>query len=156
MIKHWENQTTHKAVINRQLIKLMANLPIQLTAPLIRRLSSENSSLNNLLLSQKLKEKSEILMSSNLQNYYRNAISYWPCSEQLLNDVTPSSSVFSDLHTQDFCSSEYQQLMLLDTCSYLPDDILVKVDRAGMAHSLESRIPMLNHNIMEFSASIPS
>jgi asparagine synthase (glutamine-hydrolysing) len=44
----------------------------------------------------------------------------------------------------------------VDTCLYLPGDLLVKMDRATMAHSLEARSPFLDHVLMEFAASLPS
>ncbi len=47
------------------------------------------------------------------------------------------------------------QLLAVDTRSYLPDDLLVKVDRATMTHGLEARSPFLDHKIMEFAASLP-
>jgi asparagine synthase (glutamine-hydrolysing) len=47
------------------------------------------------------------------------------------------------------------QLLCVDTRSYLPDDLLVKVDRATMAHGLEARSPFLDHRLVEFAASLP-
>jgi asparagine synthase (glutamine-hydrolysing) len=45
--------------------------------------------------------------------------------------------------------------MYFDVCTWLPNDVLVKVDRTSMAHSLEVRAPFLDHRLVEFAFSLP-
>jgi asparagine synthase (glutamine-hydrolysing) len=64
----------------------------------------------------------------------------------------PAGLTRADLEPLDLVS----RLQWIDTVAYLPDDILTKVDRASMAHSLEARAPLLDYTLVEFMARVPS
>ena len=59
------------------------------------------------------------------------------------------------LYQPGFLPHSENNLMLMDLLQYHPDDILVKVDRAGMFYSLETRIPLLDRDIIDFAWSLP-
>jgi asparagine synthase (glutamine-hydrolysing) len=50
----------------------------------------------------------------------------------------------------------HSRMMRLDFETYLPEDVLTKVDRMSMAHSIESRVPLLDNHVIDFAASLPS
>ncbi|MBT4888012.1 MAG: asparagine synthase (glutamine-hydrolyzing) [Rhodospirillales bacterium] len=86
---------------------------------------------------------------------YRRLVSIWHNP----NSVVPGSSEPQDLLWDESIQSDIPQLMermqMFDGLTYLPNDILTKVDRASMAVSLEARVPLLDHRIAEFAMQLP-
>src|SRR5581483_6476499 len=74
------------------------------------------------------------------------------CARQSSSPTAPFQSYFESEKAGD----ELSRLMYLDTMSYLPGDILTKVDRMSMANSLEVRCPLLDHVFVEWAVSLPS
>lgn len=86
--------------------------------------------------------------------FYRNGfLAHWDPREVVLG-ATPLSDDFQE-RLQDKGLSFTEEMMALDVLGYLPDNILVKVDRAAMAFSLETRAPLLDHRVFEFAWSLP-
>lgn len=96
----------------------------------------------------RLRKMAEVLCSESPSALNRGLITLWEPAE-FMTDVTENRSVFSsDLPG---APTEIEQLMLADSVCYLPDDLLVKVDRSAMAFGLECRTPFLDHRVVEFA-----
>ncbi|MEI6553594.1 MAG: asparagine synthase (glutamine-hydrolyzing), partial [bacterium] len=100
----------------------------------------------------KVHKIANVLRCQNISDYYATVTSTWIDPSSLVVDSTQSD--FSANTTLNDKLDIVSSLMEMDTLHYLPDDILVKVDRASMAVSLESRVPMLDHRLAEFSCTL--
>jgi len=96
-----------------------------------------------------------VLASCSAAELYRGLVSHWPDPTELVLGTTEPSTVLTDLARQPTVGSEAERMMALDMLSYLPDDILTKVDRAAMGVSLETRVPFLDHRVVEFAWRLP-
>lgn len=64
--------------------------------------------------------------------------------------------MFEQLYRAPTTAAQLERRLYLDSRTYLPGDVLVKVDRMSMAHSLEARSPLLDHHLIEFAQTIPA
>jgi len=111
------------------------------------------NSYNN--IGDKIYKGAEALKSKSFYEMYYMLCSNWqnPC-EVLINAKEPGT-LLTKFKPELKGLSNQQQMMALDSITYLPDDILVKVDRAAMATSLETRMPFLDHKLIEYVWRIP-
>ncbi|MBK8015730.1 MAG: asparagine synthase (glutamine-hydrolyzing) [Betaproteobacteria bacterium] len=94
-----------------------------------------------------------LLGAADASRLYEQLTSIWP--EGL---VRGSGTAASDWLSMDVPAglTSAESMMFRDTLGYLPDDILVKVDRAAMGTSLETRVPFLDHRVVEFAWTLPA
>jgi len=104
------------------------------------------------------------LASDHVEGYFDSVSTFrrYEKSQILSPDLKSSlggydtTDIFRDYYRNADTPDALSRIQYLDIKTYLTDDILTKVDRASMAHSLEVRCPLLDHNFMELVASIPS
>lgn len=96
-----------------------------------------------------------LLHASSSSELYKSLVSQWkePCAV-VLDSREESLAPMAGGYARSLTNFA-ERMMLIDMVSYLPDDILVKVDRASMAVSLENRVPFLDHRVMEFAWRLP-
>jgi asparagine synthase (glutamine-hydrolysing) len=99
---------------------------------------------------EKLRKLATVLTASDGAEVYSRLISHWQNPNELVIGATAPETSFAHQ-----CDDWASWMMRADMHLYLPDDILHKVDRAAMAHSLESRTPYLDYRLIEFANSLP-
>lgn len=107
------------------------------------------------LYGDKLYKLSEILTGKSPDEIYNRLISHWKDPEKLVIGSKEPKMILDDQSIKGVIPKFKDRMMFFDLLTYLPDDILTKVDRASMAVSLEARVPLLDHKVVEFSKKIP-
>lgn len=104
---------------------------------------------------QKLHRLAGHLSAQDPAEIYLRAISSWPDPSVLVLGSSEHEVVQQAIQNFRAMPTAPEMGMLTDLANYLPDDILVKVDRASMAVSLEARVPVLDHRVVEFAWRLP-
>lgn len=102
--------------------------------------------------SDKTYKLASLLRAKSFDEFYLALTAHWLNYSQLVIGCELNSSLWYKAHAD---MNDIEAMQYIDMRGYLPDDILVKVDRAAMANSLETRVPFLNHRIIEFASSLP-
>jgi len=102
-------------------------------------------------LLQERKLTAPVILDQLLSQVYTNE----QLGELLTTPTIKAASFFDSEAMLNENIGHLDKLLAIDYKTYMPDDILVKVDRAGMSTSLEGREPLLDHRIIEFAAQLP-
>ena len=106
-------------------------------------------------IGHKLHKTANILPSRSVRDLHFKLISQIQSPSDWLKNITEYKTVLSDDIERFEGLNSIESMMAYDLISYLPTDILTKVDRAAMAVSLETRVPFLDPDVIAFSASLP-
>ncbi|HEX6967164.1 MAG TPA: asparagine synthase (glutamine-hydrolyzing) [Gemmatimonadaceae bacterium] len=114
------------------------------------------STLRHRLPGEKLHKMARVMSSDSVPHMYRSLISAWPEPEQVVRGRRGAPDAVEHMLERRDLSRLLDRMMLSDQLTYLPDDQLAKVDRVSMAVSLEARVPLVDHRLVEFSWRLPA
>ena len=94
-------------------------------------------------------------MARSEDDLYRSLVTEWPHDGGVVREAGQPGSRIEDRNLTESLPEVEQRMMLQDMLTYLPGDILTKVDRAAMGVSLETRVPFLDHRVVELAWRLP-
>ena len=103
----------------------------------------------------KVRRLAEVLTMSSPEALYRQLVSHWINPADIVLEAHEPLTALTDPVRRADLNDYTERMMYTDLVSYLPDDILTKVDRASMGVSLEARVPLIDHRVVEFAWRIP-
>lgn len=107
------------------------------------------------LTGNRIHKMAEVLSVPSADVLYHGLASLWSNPESIVLDSQELPTVMTDPSQHAALDDLTHRMMYFDAMTYLPDDILVKVDRASMSVSLETRVPFLDHRVVEYACRVP-
>jgi asparagine synthase (glutamine-hydrolysing) len=104
---------------------------------------------------EKLHKLAETLGAGSAEAMYLALVSQWKDPDSVVIGAREPGTPLSDPGGHFGCADFVPLMMYADTAAYLPDDLLVKIDRASMSVGLEARAPLLDHRLIEFAWRMP-
>jgi asparagine synthase (glutamine-hydrolysing) len=104
---------------------------------------------------EKARKLASVLRMEGGEEFYRSLVSLWQRPSDIVIGAVEPSTLLNRPQDWPVVDGMEHWMMGMDALTYLPDDVLVKVDRAAMATSLETRVPLLDHRLVEFAWSLP-
>jgi asparagine synthase (glutamine-hydrolysing) len=161
----------NRHVLGKRLMGRLSRLPVGLRSVVARGLEGVSPSRWNQLLGplqsllpiglaqanigEKLHKGAGVLKAQTPEDLYQLLTSHWASEDGVVLGAKELPTVITDPQLQPRADNFVHQMMALDILTYLPDDILTKVDRAAMGVGLETRVPMLDHQVVEFAWTLP-
>jgi asparagine synthase (glutamine-hydrolysing) len=106
-------------------------------------------------MGRKAHKLAKMLAAEQPERFYCLLVSQWQDPGEVVPNVTELKTAFDRFQDGNSSASYRERIMLLDLITYLPGDILTKVDRASMSVGLEARVPLLDHRVAEFALRLP-
>ena len=103
----------------------------------------------------RIEKLTDVLGASDPAALYQQIVSLWPNPNSLVLGGVEAKGRLWEPNLTDGLNPLFEGPQLVDTLTYLPDDILTKVDRASMAVALEARVPLIDYRVVEFAWRLP-
>jgi asparagine synthase (glutamine-hydrolysing) len=130
--------------------RLLRHLP-----PVVRTLAAQSGKGNGILAHERSRTIAQLLQVSTPEGLHQHHVSQWVWPMELVPGAREHLTALTDPDLWANAMDATERMMYMDLVTYLPEDILTKVDRASMAVSLEARVPLLDYRLVEFAWRLP-
>ncbi len=148
----WQKLEKIPGPLRQVIAKILLAVPVGYWNQILKLFAPLHETFRAGIGGDKLHKLAPVLANGGKNILYRRMMSQWDDPAEV---VIGGNEPLTDFDDSPQLNNHYHQMMCIDALNYLPNDILTKVDRAGMAVSLETRIPLLDHRVVEFAWQLP-